>query len=249
MPSLPKRDICATGTDGTEFKATVGIDVLSDGTFSIELPPELETIANKLKVPNAHVGYARQGAKARVYTAELKAGMRLICAAAEDYLRAEEVTERVICYTTCINVSFWEEKGGQVAPNGCGREGAWWASKLYGHQFDACHRLDSFDIGIAAKVFDKITTKRTSGDTVRYVQVERVGHDLPNDPAQLLNSWSTLDVDPKRARQMPYSPEAALFFNDLMKTICSMARSLDSFIGDEKKLKRAIAQRTQLLLS
>ena len=249
MPSLPARQIQAEGNDGTKFTATIGIDVLGDGTFSIELPPELEVIAKKLKVPNAHVGYARMGAKARVYATELNAGIRLIRDAAEDYLRAEEVTERVICYTACINVSFWEEPDKQVAPNGCGRKGQWWSSKLHGQQFDACHRLDSFDVGIAAKVFDKITTKRTSGDTVRYVQVEREGHDLTDDPAQLLNGWTTLDVNAERARQMPYTPEAALFFNDLLKTLCTMARSLDSFIGDEKKLKLAIAQRTQLLLT
>ena len=166
MPSLPARQIQAEGNDGTKFTAKIGIDVLGDGTFSIELPPELEVIAKKLKVPSAHVGYARQGAKARVYATELNAGIRLIRDAAEDYLRAEEVTERVICYTACINVSFWEEPDKQVAPNGCGRKGQWWGSKLHGHQFDACHRLDSFDVGFAAKVFDKITTLRKSGNTI-----------------------------------------------------------------------------------
>lgn len=248
MPKLSDAHIGAEAEDGQKFEAKVGVDVLTDGTFSIECPEELADICEKIQTSGAHVGISRSGARPRVYAPSLKDGLRLLKAAADDYLRAEEVTERVICYTASPNVSFWEEPDGTICPNGCGRKGKWWAGKLHGHQFDSCHRLDSFSVGIAAKVFDKITTKRASGNRVRYVEVERDGHDKHTDPCQLLNGWTVLDVNPKTARQMPYTPEAALFFHEVQKALCKMARSLDDFISDDEKLMLAIQAGGQLLL-
>lgn len=250
---LRRRDIMAKAVDGTKFEATVEVRLLEDGTFSIEVPEALVTSLGKLsdngRAHLAHMGYARLGAAPRVYAKALDDGLRLLKEAADDYLSAEESTERVICYNANIDVSFWQEPDGTIQPNGCGREGAWWASKLHGHQYSATNRLDSLSFGVSAKVFDKITTKRTSGDTVRYEAVNNHGeHHIQTDPAKLLNSWSILDVNPTRSRQMPYTPEAALFFHELQTTICRMARSLDAFVGDEQKLKLAIEQRKQLLL-
>lgn len=251
---LRRRDIAAKAEDGTKFEATVEVRLLEDGTFSIEVPPALETSLGKLcdngKAHLAHIGYARVGAAPRVYAKALEDGLRLLKDAAEDYLSAEDVRERVICYNAAIDVSFWQETDGTIQPNGCGRSdnGQWWASKLHGHQYDATHRLNTLALGISAKVFDKITTKRSSGDTVRYERVDVPNHVAHTDPCFLLNSWTILDVDPRDAKQMPYTPEAALFFHELQTTICRMARSLDAFVGDEQKLKLAIEQRKQLLL-
>lgn len=247
--NLKPRKIYAKAEDGTEFERSVGVTLLDDGTFSIELPEELVACAEKVKVTNAHVGHARSGARAKVYAKELDAGLRLIKAAADDYIQAEEVREHVICYKANVDVSFWQEPNGTIAPNGCGRKGQWWESKLFGHQYDACHRLDSMSIGFAAKVFDKITTKRKSGDTVRYEQTDVPLHVKHTDPMFLLNSWTVLDIEPKRqgVREMPYTPEAALFFHNLQCAICKMAMGLYEFIADEKKLMLAIQSGTKLL--
>jgi len=256
---LRARRIVATADDGHVFEATVDVRLLEDGSFSVSAPEELEaslTVLSKGTLSGqAHLGSARQGAKPRVYAKALDDALRLLQEAAEDYIKVEETTERVLCYTTQIGVTFWEGRKGEIYPNGCGHQndGQWWVSKQYGHQFHATNRLKMLAFGVAAKVFDKITTKRASGNRVRYVETDfedGTRHEKQTDPALMLNSWTVLDVNPEdaRTRQMPYTPEAALFFYELQQTICRMARGLDHFVSDEKLLNKAIAERKQLLL-
>src|SRR5438128_1233686 len=118
MPALPDQWIRHEAEDGTEFRQKVTASVTTEGDFHLGVPQELFDIARvlmedgeTLKKIAYHgcVGFARNrhGQSARLCCKSLAFGLRFLEACAEDYLKCEQVTERLILYKTRIDVNMW----------------------------------------------------------------------------------------------------------------------------------------------
>lgn len=250
MPALPKQQIFEEHVDGTSFSAKVDASVTVDGVFSLGIPPELESIAYAIKDKDgAHIGQHNSNCPYRIYGKTLAACKNFLGECALQYLSATETTVRVIVYRTQIDVSAWIGKDKKLYPNGSleeGDGGTWWEPKTQ-HGISSTNRVEQYGIGIAARVYDKITTTRKSGEVIRWEEVDR---DEEDTAIKFLNGFNSLAIDPEREhslKEMPYTPEAAQFFTKVMLGLCQLGMNIDAFFGDEKRLLGAIASGQSLL--
>ena len=260
MPALPPQIIKAEADDGAEFVYKAQASVTNEGHFSLQVDERIESIVcrllNSSKFPRCGMAGQRAGCMARIHADTLKDAVALLEAAAKEYITATEVKERVIKYGAHLRCSFYVGPDGAIHTNGHmsrqstgGRnEGMWWIPKSNKRgNLTSQDQLEEYSVGLTAKVFDKITTKRSSGDTVRYEHP----HDEDDVALTNLNSFVGLWPDPKQGdlKEMPYTPEAAEFFTGILLTICKMCQGLDAFIADDARLKAAIADRGQKALT
>ena len=247
MPNLAKQWVTAEAEDGTKFAAQVDVSVTTDGIFSVECPKDLEPSASRLwqtATDLTIIGFGRTG---RVQAKTLKDALDFLKRCATDLVTVESTTERVIIYRCLARAHFWIENG-KIHQNGMReRSGQWWRPTASAELPSYMDAVKEYTVGLSAAVFDKQTFKRSTGNTVVWHRVR----DSEEKPISDLNGWVHLDVDPEDAdsKEMLYSPEAAEFFHGMTVGLCEMARRLDAFIGDKKKLTRCIAERRNLLLT
>lgn len=250
MPKLPDKVIEAEAKDGTEYRAKVEVNVDSEGKFSIAIPDDLTAIAKEIGSSGRNISFGASYNKERVYSRDLGSALRFLQDCAKSYIEAEEITDRVLVFTAKLDVSFWRlSDGTPIQDGGKAKTGKWWDSKINGHQFDSRNHPKQFAIGIGAAVFDRITTKRSTGNTVRWERVEKQDHlAYPQNWLEHLNDWHCA-VDPKSeaSKVIPYTEDAARFFHRVMESLCRMAMSVDEFLGDEQKLIAAIEKDVKLL--
>lgn len=236
-----------------EFRANVTID--KDGTFNVSIPDELQPIARALQAAKHHVGLSKPGNanQWRVSGKRLDDCRSFINKAMVDYLKCEVATERVICYGHSLRVTSAKEESGRYHPNGyiaqraVGKVGG---GNDVGYQWigelNATEHAKLYSVGLGAKVFDKVTYRRASGEKVEYKRAH-FDHEISDSPGTLLNSFIGLDLVPEYSQQMPYSDEAAQFFYDAMLAMCKLADQVGTFLGNKEKLMRAIEHRVGLL--
>lgn len=245
MPAIASQWIAVEVKDGTKFEYKANCFVTSEGEFTIEIHPDLKPVIYGVKKPSGvTVARARSDAAERVYCKQLQDGIFFLKECAKDLITVKEETERVIVYKAEFNLSFWEQPDGRIFPNGSGRDGAWTDLHFENKGTNSCNRTDIFSLGVCAAVFDKVTTKRASGNIVRYLDPK---FEDDKEPGAMLNSFTTLDVETKgigkeycKTREMLYSDKAALFFHDVMLGLCALAKRIDGVIADESKLAKAI---------
>jgi hypothetical protein len=258
MPAIAGQWIAIQTKDGAKFEYKADCFVTSEGEFTIQIHPDLLSIAYRMKPQNGvGINKARSDAAERVYCNDLKAGLAFLKACAVELLTAEEKTERVIVYEAEFNLSYWKQPDGRIFPNGYNeagiiRPGQWQDLKFHNKGTNSTNRTNIFSLGICAAVFDKVTTIRKSGNVVRYISIRNLER---NSPAAMLNSFASLDVNTRgvgqsycRSQEMPYSDEAALFFHDVMLGLCSLAERIDTVIADKPKLFEAIQRGATKLL-
>lgn len=261
MAKLNEQWISAKAADDTRLDLKLPCFVDSGGKFSLVLDQYeavIESAAQLAKDGKNWPGIEVQFHKGRwcALGKELDKLTKFVHAAALDSISGTELHERVIVYNISTVVSFWANQDGSIHPNGGSPEageGDWWKPGLGAFQLSSLHTTDLFSIGLCAGVFDKITTTRATGKTLRYefVKAEHQNEEQESTPSGRLNSFRGLEFNPEDAamKEMPYSDEAALFFYDTMMTICKLARNLDAFFADDNRLKKAIATRTNFLLT
>jgi len=157
---------------------------------------------------------------------------------AKDYLACEKVTERVIVYGHDIKVAVWINKDKTLAVNGCGaKDGGIW---FKGSDIHSSRTVPFYTVGLAAAVYDKTTYKRKTGNTVTWQWCD----DEDDKAIDQLNSWTGLTIHPDHDdyKQMPYTPEAATFFFNMMMSLCRLAVQMDEFFGSPEKLAIAISE-------
>jgi hypothetical protein len=232
--------IHAKGDDGTEFYYKATTTVTKEGKFSVELDERLAEIADRLHKTSTGIGIDYGYKKHWVKSQKLADAAAFIRLCAEDFLKCEVTTKRVIVYGHILNIHFWKDENGEVHPNGCKQDGG----TLKGGWFKGSRELTSteerefYTVGFAARVMDKITYHRTSGDTLKYEYVRKSDDECTN----LLNSFVRLTVDPtmEQYKEMPYSPEATKFFYGVIINMCKLADQLQTFFGDDAKVLQAI---------
>lgn len=249
MPKLPDQRICVRAEDDTTFDRKVTCGVTVEGVFTMEVPTELQNSAYSLKDdrktnPNKVELDSARGSL-RIHAKKLTDCIDFLKVCATDYLKADEVTERVIVYRMSLKAAAWIDKAGGLHPNGEGDSyddgGKWWEPKSKRQRSaDGFHRVGTYAVGFAAEVFDRKTFKRSSGETVTWETVR----DTKDQAIEALNSFVGLEVDPAdqpgKYQVMPYSPAAAKFFVGILLGIARLAINIDDFFSDEKRLSAAI---------
>lgn len=265
MPKLSNQAIRAKGADGTTYSQDVAASVSSDGNFRVAVPDELRdvicTAPNKPRMMNRSWSIYEHGSgfgtAKRPWSIEAK---RLdIClatlhAAAEEFLACEVKRERVICYSVELEVAFWTMPDGEITP--CGHNcrapgGAWYKIKSREKSYSANERIeDTYKIGLAAEVWDKVSHVRPSGTKVIWEPVSAEDRFAPASPLAKLQSFCCLSLSPgtKAVKEMPYSDAASLWFHDCMISLFKMARGMDEFFSNQDNLL-AIQEGRPTLLS
>lgn len=252
MPKLPNQWIRYEAEDGEDFCYDAAVTVDSEGLFRVSVDDRLADTARKLhqleqeatprwRLVHTH-GKWRVEAKALQLA---KAGAEAICKA---HLECESFTQRVIVYRTDLRVAFVVDKEGHLHPNGGdsfgGRHSSWWIPKSTRREIHANNPTEQFAIGLYARVFDKTTYKRVTGETHKWEEVDM------EEPEGKLNAFPSLRAEPgsKDMQEMPYTPEAADYFYDLLLAVCRMGKNLDDFFADRERLTKAIEERKPLKL-
>lgn len=241
-----------------EFTSSVTLD--QDGTFNVSIPDDLRDTAHALlRDKRSHEVHITKPATSHSYRAS---GKRLddvkafIRAAMAEHLKCEVITERVIVYGHAHNVCYSVASDGSVHANGYLAEEAGGTPGNYGRhggELHATNHAPLYSVGLGARVMDKVTYRRASGDKTIYKRhPDFPGSHLSFDsPAKCLNAFAGLSIDPERStvEEMPYSDEAAMFFYDAMAAMCKLSEQVKNFLGDKQALMVAIEQRASLLLT
>jgi hypothetical protein len=270
--------------DNFTYKADVTVN--SKGEFSISIPanlaPACEELAEKQEWNNVTVHEGRtdgQGNGKWVVRANDKTrAVALVSAAARIWAKAETTTEYVIVYAHDAEGRYMVGPNGEVAtdlydidknfyPNTSRkspteyRQGWQWSESKRNHFGEKT----TFKFGIGAKVYEKITTKRSTGTTIRYElwyggeNGEKCDEDC-NDHfarrtyAQRLNSLDlhfsigTDYANGDKYPEIPYTEEAARFFFEAIMSLCSISERIKNFFGDRTMLQKAIESRASLML-
>lgn len=271
MPKLPKQAIRAKGEDGAEFKADSEASVTTDGLFRVKVPVELRDIVNNFSNRKGGIvrtdwniyfhgkSYKPQEAEWSVEAARLDICLRVLNAAAADFLVCEKKTERVILYALELSVSFWATPDGQIFPNGYTgspdeeiKKGRWYEIRSKRQSFHATNPIpDTFKIGLGAEAWDKTTYTRASGAKVTWDKVTAEDRFNPKTPLAKLQAFSVLQIGPTTpgVREMPYSDAAALWFHDAMISLFKVAKNMDDFFASEDNLLAIQNGTAHLLLS
>jgi hypothetical protein len=261
MPKLPDTYIKAEADDRETFSYRANTLVSTDGFFLVEIDERLYETADKMlkcrserynemfwdsKI-STETTYGKRRAKSR----ELEVAKEFLCACAIDFITGVESSELVIRYGVLLGTTFWQDAKGEIHPNGGGiGSGGWWKPKFYDPNHHSGNMPERVAIGVNAAVFNKTTTTRATGKTTRYEWHRgEHHHQQEEDAGLLLNTWAkNMDEDDSTLKEMPYTPEAALFFIELIKGISRMALSVDNFLSNKDTLKKAIESRSFNLL-
>lgn len=245
MPELNPLRIAVDAEDNvTKFEYQAGVYVTKEGEFRVDLDERLIDIAEKMLKAGTGVS-VDYVPRSRTYKVAGKALDRIttfIRDCATEYMACEKVTERVIVYGHSSQVCVWVNKDKTLAVNGCQAEkgGTWFkGSDLHGTS-----HAPFYTVGLAAAVYDKTTYRRKTGDTTTWKRCS----DTKNEVIDQLNSWVALSINPNHDsyKQMPYTPEAATFFFNMMLNLCHLAVKMDEFFGSPERLALAISEKRLL---
>lgn len=257
MPStkLPNVEISvknptSQGSRDAYLRMSVSATVDEKGVFSVTVPDYLEELARSAKLPPEVALLTMRGTtrlKGMVLP-QLREELTQLFSAS---VAAEETIERVIRYNVASHISFAEDSAGQIFPN-AGWPGARWPIEdraLYGGHHATNPAKDGYSLVVGAEAWDKRTIRR--GDHVKVVyepipEAHSHGGVDESEPLKLLNSWGCFKL-PEDAKEMPYTPQAALFFHRLMLGMSELSRRVQTFMNDEQRLLAAIEAGAPLL--
>lgn len=230
---------------GGEFKFTTDVSVTADGLFHLTIPEELAPTANALanKIKNIDIRHSRTNWT--VIGKNLDDCVNFIKSAGDDYVACEVTEEPVILYGATIRAAYFKNPDGRIFPNGGfpgadhGKGGRWCGS------LSSSNMSPNYSVGFVAVPRIKTTYTRGSGQKVEYKNPGRDGEEY----WKLLNSFCSLNVDPKSLKEIPYTEEAAKFFFETMLRLCHLADRIETFFGSKETLAAAIAGHTHVLLA
>jgi hypothetical protein len=264
MPRVNTNDYKYTDADGHPqvFKAV--FEVSASGIFFVNIPDWLADNAEAI-VRNFDTYTFRPKVHLRIEGKRLIDVQNAVSAALREYSKPEVSTELVIRYTVTSRCAAWQMPDGTFAPNGhvastiasaqgrstvrgengCGE----WVK--FRREINATNRIDGgYSVMIGAAVYQKVTTVRGSAVNVKYEKCQG-SYDASSQPIYLLNSFTSFDLN-DRARdytleEMSYTPEAAMFFYNMLLGITSLAVKMEEFFCSKDKLMSFIASGQNLL--
>lgn len=227
----------------------------TNGEFALTIPDVLEEVSNQVLQSHGKVygvTVSRPRTNLRVEGAVLDSCKRFIEHVAKDFLRCDVTEELVIVYGVNNKVAYVKDDAGQLYENGyaCHRQYDKGTARWHG-KLSATTGTSHYQVGMAARVFKKLTYSRSSGQSVKY---ERVDGDDTQPWLSRLNGFVGLTLssaDPRALdsmSQMPYTEDAARFFYNNMMAMCQLADRIDAFFGDRAELQKAIEGQAPLML-
>ncbi|MEX3984090.1 hypothetical protein AB4Y45_34615 [Paraburkholderia sp. EG287A] len=235
----------STSREDHEVKISCPATVDSNGLFTVTLPEHLVELATTWKLP-VGVIWDRARVHTRLQGKVLESLKTVVTELLTAFLAPEVSVERVIRYNVDSHVSFAEDDNGNIFPNGS-FSGARWADSLhFGDHHATQPSAGGYSLTVGARAYDKHTIRRGDAVKVEYQPV-KVGHvGNPNDPLNLLNGWASFSL-PEKCKEMPYTPEAAMFFHRMMESMAELSRRVQTFMHDEPQLLAAIRSGHKLL--
>jgi len=224
--------------------------VSADGEFCAVLPDEMASLAQGLALPQG-VGWDTSKGKTRLRSKTMDALKMALQNVLIAWLAPNITVERVIRYNVASHVSFFESPSGSIFPNGSFREakydggGRWNDGKMYGNHTANTPSRDGYSLTIGARAYDKRTITRGDAVKIEYDILHPATDE--NCPLYLLNSWCSFTLPERGVKEMPYTPEAALFFHRMMLGMADLSRRIQTFMHDDSRLMAAIASGQMLL--
>lgn len=257
-----------------EFKSEVTVS--QSGEFALTIPDYLEDVAlARLKTgrplreitPSLHgqnvwadagsryaVNVERPKLHVRVIGKNMETCCLFIKQVCRDFLACDVKTERVILYATNITVYCFKGEDGNLYANGydagrsqkCDPQKAGQWAKI-GQNINNNNSTEFYNIGIVARVMNKVTYVRSSGSKIEYTRC--AVEDYKAEPYLCkLNSFCHISIPyESRMEQMPYTEDAAQFFYDTMIGMCRLAERIDSFFKDKEALVVHIENKARFL--
>ena len=231
----------------------VVFNVLTDGEFYCEIPEKVIAYFEEHKAYNGDVRCRKNKAKKlAIYAFTLEALDSILRTALYEVTQPTVVEEHVIQYNIESHVSFAETPDGEIRPN-AGFDNAEWhtmsseARNMYGDHHAAKQVKGGFSLCVGAKAMTKITHTVGENVSVTYKRYYKGGsHHNYNNPAELLNSWTSFSL-PKQPKEMPYTDEAALFFHNLMLGMANLSKKIQEATFNQPDLIALIESNGLLL--
>jgi hypothetical protein len=228
-----------------ELKCVTSVD--DAGVFQVRVPEELLEVVRATRFDGKTVASVSVRGHTHLRGPVLATLREALQQAYLQVLAPEVTVERVILYHLGSHVSFAETPDGTIVPNASWPDASWASNAWYGEHHSAKPSQGGYSLVIGARVVDKTTLKRGNTVTVKY---ERVGAEGERtDPLYLLQSWAAFSLpDEDECSEMPYTPEAALFFHRLLLGMAELSRRIQEFAHDEQRMLAAIANGSAMLL-
>lgn len=156
-------------------------------------------------------------------------------------LETTVTTEWVIAYAMESTCHYWQLPDGTILTNGGGaRDQGYWAK-------DARHPGDGvgapYSIGLYVRLRAKEThVNRAGTETVKYVPPKTEY----GTQARRLTEWVHMHEAKyaPAAIEIPYTEEAAEFFNNMIEGLCKMSQVMHGFFKDHEKVQQAIENKS-----
>ena len=259
MKPFKKMTFTAKGPDGRtvveEFTETIKIDAY--GRFCCIIPDQLVAIAQDIaKGPTCRglssgmVVESSTDGRMYVKCKTFDELVSVINGIIKDHSTPVITEELVIRYNVESHVSFCVTPDGIIRRNGNDVEGTEWTykecnwdtSKKYGSHSATSPCSGGYSLTIGAEAMRKITTRYGTSVKVKYETYYGDGNHLQSKcPASRLNSWCSFILP--SAKEMPYSDDAAIFFDNMMMRMAEMNRLVQSFCFDQDVLMKLISEK------
>jgi len=240
---MPKIDRVVYSDDSKEVfrRLCIPVKVNSQGMFYAHVPAFLKDAikGSGLRLYNTKKREARE-TDYDVYAetfAELEQGF---ARATRAFLTPERKVEHVIRFNIELHVSFSVDPNGETGRNAIGEKLSWVPDEAFGGHYAQKPAKGGYSVCVGARAKTKTTLKYGKHKIVKYTDYYAGGSHLGNEnPAQKLNSWCSFSL-PGDAREIPYSDEAALFFDRMMRGVVDLARLFHSHFGTNEDVQRSI---------
>jgi hypothetical protein len=235
------------------YKADVTVD--KEGIFSVSIPEELVDTAEQMvkkqevrhfslhKLKVRHVITGREKGKCLAFIRDI----------IQDFQHCEVTSEIVIAYRTSSGLTYWKKGSGEIVPNGSyDHKGYEDGSGSFQGSNNATKTTNTFSVGIAARVYEKLTAHTPSGDKVTYKVTYGAGTHHDRDTwLQKLNSFNGINTVHSNSdtKEMPYTEEAARFFYESMIGLCKLSDRIEMFFSSPGNVQQAIEAKQGYFLS
>lgn len=259
MPRLKKDtvNVKISPNNAPQRRESVEVEfhVNSAGEFYCEVPERL-----LVAVPG--IG-PLSDSKGRVFVRENRASRKSLYAQALDDLyvairtllakacEPKVTTETLILYNIESHVSFAVGEDGDIARNATGN--AKWVSvdERYGNHHATNCAQGGYSLVVGAKVVTRMTVDYGNSkdvEDITFKPEQEIDENGNQHPASKLNSWCSFSL-PKGCKSMPYSDEAALFFDNMMMGMARLSRMIQEQTYEPEDLTALIQSQQTLLPS
>ncbi len=250
MPYLKKEELYHHNEVG-QFGIHIKVYVNNCGEFYCPVPERLETVLEPFYNNHGLLVQTRKNSdKCNVYAESLESLKEGLYRVMADVFNPSVTEEHVIIYNIDSHVSFAVDDNNEVKPN-CYYPNTKWPSEdreLYGGHHAANPSIGGYSLCVGARAKTKITHAYGETKKVKYIDYYKDGGHLGTEnPAQKLNSWTSISLNPKKSKEIPYTDEAALFFHELLMGMAKISKLIQENTHTEEKMLALISSGNSLL--